>query len=158
MQKPHGNRAFGLTVELLLCNLKLLHCNLKRLECAETARKHSMPTQCFKCGYYKFASKLLHFDTFLSRSGPSYFRTQIHLPKTIASLLNGFILTLFCSNLDQTIFEPEEPFPKLCQIWSILLHLDTFLSRSGPIHFRARRANPKAHVLFVQNEKNVFCH
>jgi len=126
------------------------------------------PNATFSCGFYSTQTFLGYNERalgsprsyrpppFLSRSGSSYFRAQIHLPKAIASLLlNCFILTLFCPDLDQTIFEPEEPFPKLCQIWSILLHLDTFLSRSGPSHFRARRANPKAHVLFVQNEKNA---
>ena len=39
---------------------------------------------------------------------------------------------------------------RFCTRWH---HSDTLLSRSGSSHFRARRANPKAHVLFVQNGK-----
>ena len=42
--------------------------------------------------YGRFASRWLHSDTLLSRSGSSHFRTQIHIPKAIADLLpDGFI-------------------------------------------------------------------
>ena len=55
----------------------------------------------------------LHLDTFLSRSEPSHFRTQMHLPETMADLLpDGFIWTPFCPDLDQAIFEPMYTFKK----------------------------------------------
>ena len=56
----------------------------------------------------------LHLDTFLSRSEPSHFRTQMHLPETMADLLpDGFIWTPFCPDLNRATFEPGCTFPKL---------------------------------------------
>ena len=64
--------------------------------------------------YGRFASRLLHLDAFLSRSGSGHFRAQIHLPKAIEDLLqNDSIWTPFCPNLDQATFETKYNFPKL---------------------------------------------
>ena len=54
--------------------------------------------------YCRFASRWLHLDICLSRSGSSHFRSQIHPPKAIADLLpDGFISTLFCPDVDQAV-------------------------------------------------------
>ena len=45
-------------------------------------------------GYGRFASRWLYLDTFLSRSRLSHFRTQIHLPKTMASF--GYLSVQIC--------------------------------------------------------------
>ena len=70
--------------------------------------------------YGRFASRWLHLNTFLSKSRPGHFRTQIHLPKYMADLLPyGFIWIPFRPDLDQASFEPEYTFPRLS---ALLLH------------------------------------
>jgi len=59
---------------------------------------------------WRVCSKRLHLDGFLSRSGSSNFRTQIHLHKTIADLLpDGFIWKPFCPELDNSLSNSSTP-------------------------------------------------
>ena len=63
--------------------------------------------------HIRFCTRWHHSDTLLSRSGSSHFRTQIHLPKAIASLLpDCLIWTPFCPDLNQAIFESGDASPK----------------------------------------------
>ena len=52
----------------------------------------------------RFASRWLHLDAFLSRSGSDHFQVPRRSPKTIADLVpDGFIRTPCCPDLDQAI-------------------------------------------------------
>ena len=74
--------------------------------------------------YGIFASRWLHLDAFLSRSGSSQFRAQVHFPKAMAELLPvGFIWIPFCPDLDQAIFEPRYTLPK---VWQICFQMVSF--------------------------------
>ena len=89
------------------------------------------PRYTFK-SYGRFASIWFHLDTFLSRSGSSHFRNQVHHPKTMADVLPyGFICTPFYPDLDQPFSTPGKPSKSCYRFACILLHLDTFPSRTG---------------------------
>ena len=76
----------------------------------------------------------LHLDTFLSRSEPSHFRTQMHLPETMTDLLpDGFIWIPFCPDLNRATFEPRCTFPKL---WPICFQMASFGHRSVQISLK----------------------
>ena len=106
-------RSMGVERKRFDCLKQTCTCTFRSTGGRSVSVKLSRPSTSSK-SRHRFASILLHFDTFLSRSEQNHIRTQMHLPETVADLLpDGFIWTPFCPDLDQAIFEPMNTFQKL---------------------------------------------